>query len=96
MCVGVALAAVVIVLLRDLLLCGWSSECWLRWSRYGKMRRRSASRSVCFKTVPRLTWQMDGIQFIATRHSHHHVAARELKQLRELHSPPAPCAAAID
>lgn len=79
-CVGVALAAVVALLssLRDLLLCGWSSGCWAGRDMDGKMRRRSASRSVCFRPCSNSRGrQMDGwyTHFNATRHSHHRVAA---------------------
>ena len=78
-------------LFRDLLLCGWS------WSRYGKKRRRSTSRSVCLKTVLRLTWQADGVQYTVYCLKHTVTTTmlqRRSKQLRERsHSPPAPCAA---
>jgi len=58
------------------------------WSRYGKMRRRSASRSVCLKTVLQLTWQADGLM-VYTRYCLKHTVTtmllqQEFKQLCEL------------
>ena len=89
--VGVALAAVVSLPLGDLLLllllCGWSSECWLVaiWEDASAIGVK-----VCVSQDRAPTHVAGGwyIQFITARdtlHSHHPVLQREFKQLlREL------------
>lgn len=69
----------------------------LGWSRYGKMRRRSASRSVCFRPCSNSRGrQIDGwyIHFNATRtQSPPRCCRNNRNSYVSSHSPPAPCAA---